>query len=79
MITTFTTEAVPNVSKDKEAVRQFKNQYLQDIDQEVEMMKRRYQLIPDQPVALQLSDQGQISQKAPNNVMYLTNSETQSE
>lgn len=75
----FSRVAVPNVSKDKEAVRQFKNQYLQDIDQEVEMMKRRYQLIPDQHVAKQLSDQGQISQKAPNNVMYLTNSETQSE
>ena len=75
----FSRVAVPNVSKDKEAVRQFKNQYLQDIDQEVEMMKRRYQLIPDQHVAKQLSDQDQISQKAPNNVMYLTNSETQSE
>jgi hypothetical protein len=39
----FSRISIPNVSQDKEAVQQFKNQYLQDIDQEVQMMKSKYQ------------------------------------
>lgn len=37
----FSRVSIPNVSQDKEAVQQFKNQYLQDIDQEVQMMKSK--------------------------------------
>ncbi|KAK8794587.1 hypothetical protein WA171_003709 [Blastocystis sp. BT1] len=39
----FSRISIPNVSQDKEAVQQFKNKYLQDIDQEVQMMKSKYQ------------------------------------
>ena len=43
----FSRVSIPNVSQDKEAVQQFKNQYLQDIDQEVQMMKNKYQFTPN--------------------------------
>lgn len=42
----FNTVPTPNISEDKEAVKQFKKEYLQDIDQEFDRVRRRYQWNP---------------------------------